>query len=248
MLSLCMFLIGSIIGSFLSVCIRRLPQNRSIVFPPSHCRWCNTSLKPRDLIPIVSYLLLWGKCRYCGKPYSARYILIELLTGLLFLWCFQVIVAGPELVKVLIFTSFLVVIAFIDYDHQLILDKVLSWFTGAGVFINLYIGSPSIGEMIVAAVVGGGLLLVLAVITRGGIGGGDIKFIAVLGLWLGLESTILTLFLSFVMGGLVSALLLLFKLKTRKDFIPFGPFIAIAALISALYGVEIIQWYLQSFI
>lgn len=245
MLSILMFFIGSVIGSFLNVCIYRLPRNESIVTPPSYCLQCNTPLTAWDLIPIVSYLLLGGKCRYCGKPYSPRYAMVELLAGLLFLWCFQVIGAGIELIKILLFTAFLVIIAFIDYDHQLILDKVLGWFAGAGVVAKLYTGYPLIGDMLLAAVTGGGVLLFLAIITRGGMGDGDIKFVAVLGLWLGLEPTLLILFLAFVLGGLSSTLLLLFKLKTRKDFIPFAPFIAIAGFISALYGVELIQWYFQ---
>ncbi len=245
MLSMFMFFIGSVIGSFLNVCIYRLPQNESVVTPPSHCLQCNTPLTARDLIPIMSYLLLGGKCRYCGKPYSPRYAVVELLTGLLFFWCFLCFGAGLELVIALMFTSFLVIIAFIDYDHQLILDKVLVWFAGAGVVAKLYTGYPLIGDMLLAAVTGGGVLLFLALITRGGMGDGDIKLVAALGLWLGLEPTMLTLFLAFVLGGLSSVLLLLFKLKTRKDFIPFAPFIAIAGFISALYGVEIIQWYFQ---
>ena len=240
-----MFSIGSVIGSFLNVCIYRLPRNESIVTPPSYCFQCNTPLTAWDLIPLVSYLVLGGKCRYCGKPYSSRYAMVELLVGLLFFWCFLCFGAGIELIKVLLLTSFLVIIAFIDYDHQLILDKVLVWFAGTGVAAKLYTGYPLIGDMLLAAVTGGGILLFLAIITRGGMGDGDIKFIAALGLWLGLEPILLTLFLAFVLGGLSSALLLLFKLKTRKDFIPFAPFIAIAGFISALYGVELIQWYFQ---
>ncbi|WP_425060707.1 Type 4 prepilin-like proteins leader peptide-processing enzyme [Sporomusa carbonis] len=247
MLTLFIFILGLIIGSFLNVCIYRLPQGKSIVTPPSHCFACGTRLKPGDLIPVISYIVQRGRCRYCGTVFSFRYVVVELITAVLFVWCFQVTGLGPELLKALIFISFLIVITFIDYDYQLILDKVLIWFTGAGVAINLYIGCPAITDMLIAAVTGGGLLLLIAVITRGGMGGGDIKFVAALGLWLGLKLTILTLFLSFVIGGIGSLLLLIFKLKGRKDFIPFGPFIAVGAFVSSLYGIEIIGWYLKTF-
>lgn len=245
MLDLIIFVLGIIIGSFLNVCIYRLPQNQSIVNPPSHCLNCNTQLKVLDLIPILSYLLLHGKCRYCANPYSPRYAVVELITGFLFLWCFQIIGLGPELLKVLIFAAFLIVITFIDYDYQLIMDKILVWFAGAGAVINLYIGYPRISDMLFAALVGGALLLLIAVLTNGGMGGGDIKFVAALGFWLGVKLTLVMLFLTFVIGGCSGALLLIFKIKGRKDYIPFGPFIASGALISILYGIKIIWWYLH---
>lgn len=243
-----LFILGIIIGSFLNICIYRLPKGQSVISPPSNCPVCNTHLKPLELIPVLSYLFLRGKCRYCSASFSLRYPVVEFLTGILFVSCFHVVGMGSELIRFLILTSFLIVITFIDYDHQLILDKVLIWFAGIGILMNLYIGYPNITDMIIAAVTGGGVMLVIAVITRGGMGGGDIKFVAVLGLWFGLKFIILTLFLSFVIGGLGSVVLLLFKFKGRKDFIPFGPFIAIGALITALYGVEIIRWYLKSFV
>ena len=239
-------ILGIIIGSFLAICIYRLPQNQSIVTPTSHCLHCNTKLKVWDLIPILSYLLLRGKCRYCGKPYSSRYAVVELITGLLFLWCYQIVGWSPDLLKVLIFTAFLIVITFIDYDHQLILDKVLLWFAGVGVAINLCSGYPHIADMVIAALVGGGLLLLVAVLTSGGMGGGDIKFVAVLGLWLGVKLVMVALLLAFIIGGVGGALLLIFKVKGRKDFIPFGPFIASGAFISILYGSKLVWWYLHT--
>lgn len=236
--------LGIVIGSFLNVCIYRLPQGQSIVTPPSHCYACNTRLKPWDLIPILSYLFLQGRCRYCGTEFSSRYMLIELLTGILFLWCFMIFGFTVELIKTLILTAFLIVITFIDYDHQLILDKVLIWFAATGVVINFWLGTTGVMDMLIAAVVGGVLLLIIAIVSRGGMGGGDIKFAASLGLWLGWHLTLLTLFLSFIIGGVGGILLLIFKLKGRKDFIPFGPFIAFGAFLSLLYGYQLLTWYL----
>ena len=244
MLILSVIILGLLIGSFLNVCIYRLPQNQSIITPPSHCKTCNTRLKPWDLIPVFSYLLCRGHCRYCGTAFSARYALVELLTASLFVWCLEVFGPSPELVKALIFISFFIVITFIDYDHQLILDKVLICLSVAGVVINLWIGSVSPLNMLIAGLLGGGLLLIIALVSGGGMGGGDIKFAAALGLCFGWQYLLLTLLLSFIFGGIGGVLLLVFKLKSRKDFIPFGPFIALGALFTLLYGNNIITWYM----
>lgn len=247
MINFFIFFLGLMIGSFLNVCIYRLPQNISIVTPSSHCMTCSTNLKPWDLIPVISYLLSRGHCRYCGTAFSSRYVIVELLTAILFVWFFQIFGLSVLLVKALILTSFLLVISFIDYDHQLILDKVLLWLSGAGVVINLWTNSVGIGDMLIASLLGGGLLLLIAVASQGGMGGGDIKFAATLGIWLGWKCLLLALLLSFVFGGVGGLLLLLFKLKSRKDFIPFGPFIALGALLSLLYGSEMITWYIEKF-
>lgn len=256
-----LFILGIIIGSFLNVCIYRLPLNQSIAWPASHCMKCGKSLKIKDLIPVLSYILLGGKCRYCGIRISLRYVVIEISTAILFVWCFKIIGLEIELLKSIAFTAFLIVITLIDYDQQLILDKLLIWFAGFGFFINLFFIDnmdvffsrgiftfPYICllDMLFGVVLGGGLLLLIAIISRGGMGGGDIKFAAALGLWLGWKLTLLTLLISFILGGLIGVLLLLFKLKDRKDFIPFGPFIAGGAFIAMLYGNNIIKWYLNT--
>lgn len=244
MINFVIFILGLIIGSFLNVCIYRLPQNQSITTPSSHCMTCNTCLKPWDLIPVLSYLISRRRCRYCGTVYSPRYAMVELLTSILFVLCLQIFGLSPELVKALILASFLIIITFIDYDHQLILDNVLLWLTGAGIFINLWLGTIDPQDLLIASLLGGGLLFLIAVISRGGMGGGDIKFAAALGIWFGWKLLLLTLFLSFVFGGVGGLLLVVFRLKNRKDFIPFGPFITLGALISLLYGKAIISWYL----
>lgn len=244
MIILLIFILGLLIGSFLNVCIYRLPLNQSIVTPPSHCMTCNTRLKPWNLIPVVSYLVSRGRCTYCGASYSLRYPMIELLTASLFIWCLQIFGFSLELMKPLILTAFFIVITFIDYDHQLILDKVLLCLSVVGVVINLWTGGVGVVDMLMAGLIGGGLLLLIALVTGGGMGGGDIKFAAALGLCFGWQSLLLTLFLSFIFGGIGGVLLLLCKIKNRKDFIPFGPFIALGALVSMLYGNNIITWYI----
>lgn len=248
LLEFIIFVLGITIGSFLNVCILRLPHNQSIFFPRSQCNLCKSILPIYDLVPIFSYLFLKGRCRICGSEISPRYIVVELLTGCLFLYCFYILGISALLLKMLIFTAFLIVITFIDYDHQLILDRVLIWFAGAGAVINLLLNFVSVLDMFVAAISGGGLLLLVAILTRGGMGGGDIKFCAAIGLWLGIKLTLLTIFLSFIIGGVVSFLLLILRIKKRKEFIPFGPFIAIGAFTAFLYGTKIIAWYLRNFL
>ena len=226
---------------------------------------CGNRLKVLDLIPVLSYIFLHGRCRYCGARFSARYMLVELLTGFLFLWSFGVAGLGPELIKVWVFLSFLLVIAFIDYDHQLILDKVLLWFAGAGVFIQLlfFYGNDLFGvlglandflilcpvwwDRLVASLGASGFLLLVAIFSGGGMGGGDIKLAAVLGLWLGWKLTFVAMLLAFIIGGITGVMLLLLKIKGRKDYIPFGPFLAIGGLIGILYGSTIIHWYFNNF-
>ena len=237
------FTLGLIIGSFLNVCIWRLPRGESIIRPGSHCPACSSALGARDLVPVLSWIFLRGKCRICGAKISWRYPAVELCTGTLFLGGFLRFGLEWELAAALVFTAFLVAIAFIDIDHQIILDGMLMLFGVSGVAFRLGLGTPELGSMIEGAAVGGGLLLLLAILSRGGMGGGDVKLAFTLGLWLGWPGNLLGLFISFVLGGLGSGLLLLFRLRGRKDYIPFGPFIAAGAWIALLYGRNILEWY-----
>ena len=237
------FVLGLLIGSFLNVCIWRLPREESIVWPGSHCPACSTVLGVRDLVPVLSWLFLRGRCRYCGEKISARYPAVELLTGALFLACFLHFGLTLALAGALAFSSLLVAITFIDMDHQIILDGMLVVLGALGLALQLWTGAVGIVSMLAGALAGGGLLLLLAVISRGGMGGGDVKFAAALGFWLGWPGILLCLLISFVAGGAISLFLLLAKLRGRKDFIPFGPFIALGAWVALLYGREILSWY-----
>lgn len=229
MSALILFFLGLAVGSFLSRCISRLPAGRPLVGP----------LPGRD-------------------AFALRDILVALLTGGLFVWCQTVAGLGPELVKALTLTCFLIVITFIDLDHQLILDRVLVWLAGAGIAVNLLLayGPPGASAgvppgpfaMLMGGLLGGGLMLVIAILTRGGMGGGDIKFAAGLGLWLGWQLTGLTLLLAFLLGGAGSLTVLVLRLKSRKDMIPFGPFIAVGAYVALLYGHPLLDWYFKHYL
>lgn len=192
---------------------------------------------------MVSFVLVRGRCRYCGVGFSPRYALVEMLTALLFVICFIFFGISVLLIKALVLTAFLLVIAFIDTDHQLILDKVLLWLAGSGIVINLWTGAAGAADMLFGGLLGGGLLLIVAVASKGGMGGGDIKLAAALGLWMGWKFTLLTLLLAFVFGGAGGIVLLLLKLKNRKDLIPFGPFLALGTWVSLLYGNMLLLWY-----
>jgi leader peptidase (prepilin peptidase) / N-methyltransferase len=246
------FILGSLIGSFLNVCIYRIPRNLSIITPSSRCPGCNIPIRPYDNIPIISYIFLGGKCRECRANISFRYPLVELLNAALYalvLWKFGL---GWHIPVYFIFCSALVVIIFIDLDFQIIPDRI----TLPGIVIGLIAGSFLLPDpfmrydllgfqsSIAGFLIGGGLFYAVAVLSRGGMGGGDIKMMAMVGSLMGWKSVLMTTFFGSLTGALVGILLMIFKGKGRKTKIPFGPFLALGALIALFYGQEILTWYL----
>lgn len=239
------FTLGTVIGSFLNVCIDRIPREESIIYPPSHCTNCNNVLKWYDLIPILSYIFLKGKCRYCGEKVSIRHLIIEFVIGILYLMIFIQYGLSIEFVKFNVFISILAVIGMIDYDTTDIYSVTTLIGTIAGIiFLGIYIynGMP-VKNYIYGAMLGGGLLALISIVTKGGMGLGDAEVCFVCGLFLGLKLTILMLFLSFIIGSIIGILLIAFGKKSRKDYIPFGPFIAIAAIITVFWGEKIYLLY-----
>ena len=246
-------ILGIIIGSFLNVCIYRIPKEESIVFPPSHCTYCSQPLKWYDLIPIFSYLSLNGKCRYCGGAISPRYPFVELLNGLLYLLLFYYFGLSLNFVFYALITSILIVISFIDYDTLEIPDGLVLGIlvlTVANKFIShsIYKTPFYFLDSLWGFLAGGLIFLAIAIVSKGAMGGGDIKLVSVLGFILGLKKTLLHIFLSFLIGAIFSLCLLLSGKKGRKDAIPFGPFINIAFIIVILYGNDIINWYITKFV
>lgn len=246
------FIFGTLIGSFLNVVVYRLPREESLSFPPSHCPSCSNRLQFYDLVPIFSYLFLRGKCRSCGEKISLRYPIVEVVTGLLFLWTVYTFGFTLTALGYILIIALLIPIFLIDYDHSIIPDHL-----NLGIFvvaIMIFISGVSLGEngwndllfQIFGLLAGGGFFFLIAVVTNGAMGGGDIKIMAALGFLFGLSHTLVLMFFSFILGGIISSLLLLFKIKKRKDYIPFGPFICLAALITIFWGDAIIQWYMNS--
>lgn len=238
------FITGLVVGSFLNVCIYRIPLGETVVTTPSHCFACGNRLRARDLVPVLSYIFLRGKCRYCGVKISWQYPLVELVTGLIFLATVFTWGISWGGLAMLMFFSMLVVTTVIDLYHQIIPDGVL--------LVGGLLGLPMVYlqsmEQLKWGVIGffaaGLVLLLIALASKGGMGGGDIKLAAVMGLYLGLKSVALALFLSFLLGGLVGILLLVTGIKGRKDAVPFGPFLALGAIITAFWGEKIFAWYL----
>jgi leader peptidase (prepilin peptidase)/N-methyltransferase len=245
-MNIIILVLGLLIGSFLNVCIYRIPKKESIAFPPSHCTSCNTQLKPWDLIPVFSYLVYRGKCRYCKEKISIQYPIIELTNGLIYLFLYQRFGLTIETGMYAILASILIVIAVIDFFTQEIPDELNILGLIAGIIFLIL--NFSLGNLInsgLGLLLGGGLFLLIAVVSGGAMGGGDIKLMGVLGFWFGWKLTLILSFMSFIIGAIASMLLIAVKIKKMKDYIPFGPFIAIAALIIIFFGSDLLSWYLS---
>lgn len=237
------FLIGLIFGSFLNVCIYRLPKKESIIFPPSSCSNCNHKLKPLDLIPVLSFLYLKGKCRYCNAKISKQYPVIELITGIVFVLIYQKLGLNLYFLKGITLASIVIAMSVIDYKHFIIPDKLSIFTLISAIIFNILLRDISIKSLALAFLLGGGLLFVIALI--GPMGGGDIKIMAGFSLYLGIEKTIAALLIAFILAGVIGIILIALKIKDRKDYIPFGPFLGGASAITFLYFEKILNWYIS---
>jgi leader peptidase (prepilin peptidase)/N-methyltransferase len=221
--------------------------------PSSHCPSCNAAIKPWDNIPILSYLFLGGKCRTCKSKISLVYPFVEFLNAVMYvliLWRFGFTLHTPVY---FIFCSTLIVITFIDLEFQIIPDKI----TLPGIPIGIIVGSfllpdpfmrytiLGLKNSLLGFAVGGGMFYALALVSRGGMGGGDIKMMAMVGGLMGWKSVLLISFVGSFIGGVVGIFLMIFKGKGRKTKIPFGPFLALGSMITLFFGEEIFYWYIQ---
>ncbi|MGL5348866.1 MAG: prepilin peptidase [Peptostreptococcaceae bacterium] len=250
------FIMGITFGSFFNVCIYRIPEKLSISNPPSHCYNCNTRLKPMDLVPILSWTLLRGKCRYCGQKISSRYALVELLTGILFATVYIYFGYSFTTIYYMFLVSLLIIITFIDLDHYIIPDGLIIIGSIVATVVNITPYGVGIKEGLLGALIcGGGVLLAIylieLLIKKEAMGGGDIKLYAMLGLFLGIKLGLLVVLLSIYVGAIYGVVLITYSKIKKKEFssmIPFGPFISIAGVISMLYGNQIIDAYISLFI
>lgn len=244
------FLLGLLIGSFLNVCIWRIPRKESIVFPASHCPACDQALTPSDLIPVVSWLTLKGRCRYCGERISWRYPAVELLTALLFgavYWRFGM---AWVTLPMMALTALLIVITFIDIDHAIIPNGLVLFGLVPGILTTVLslTGNPW-WDGFAGIAAGAAPLLIIDLLSRlilkkEGMGGGDMKMMAMVGLYLGWKLTLLSLLLAIYMGGLIGIILLVTKVLKRGGQFPFGPFLAAGSLLALFYGNQILSWWL----
>lgn len=243
------FIYGTFLGSFLNVCIYRLPRSSSIILPGSACTVCKEPIRWWQNLPVLSYIFLCGRCVSCGTSISPRYPFIELLSGILvaYLWHRD----SPHLLLFscdLIFSALLLVITVIDWDFQIILDSMI--YLGAVVGLLCSAVEHQLLTSVLAAV--GGVLFFYAVRVVGefvflkeAMGLGDVKLAAMIGVFLGVKKTAVALFLSFPIGVVLALTLMGLKIKSRKDYIPFGPAMALAAFISAIWGDALVNWYFR---
>ncbi|MGD0152179.1 MAG: prepilin peptidase [Thermacetogeniaceae bacterium] len=232
---------GLCIGSFLNVVIYRLPRGESIVVRRSHCPDCHREIAWYDLIPLVSYLLLRGRCRSCRAPISWRYPLVEFLTAALFLILYLHFGLVTALLKYLFLAALLVAVSFIDLEHFLIPDCLVLTGVIFGIAAGFIVRDTSFWSALLGAVSCSGFLFLVALISRGGMGMGDVKLALVTGLFLGWPQGLVGLFAGACAGGLLAIILLLTGIKGRKDSIPFGPFIALGTMVALLWGGQILK-------
>jgi leader peptidase (prepilin peptidase)/N-methyltransferase len=237
------FVLGSVIGSFANVCIHRIPWRQSLVFPGSHCPHCQQAIRAWHNVPLLSYLWLGGRCAYCKVTISWRYPLVELLCALLYVFLYhQFGFSVQSLVFTLLVTALLIV-SCIDLEHKIVPDAISLPGILIGLFASLFL-TPVGGLNAMAGVgLGGGLFFLVAVLSRGGMGGGDIKLIAMIGAFLGWQAVLIKIFLGAFCGALVGLSLMLLKKKGRKDPLPFGPFLAMGALLAMVWEQDLLHWY-----
>jgi leader peptidase (prepilin peptidase)/N-methyltransferase len=242
------FLGGAVTGSFLSVVAHRVPRGESIVGPRSRCASCGGQIAAYDNIPILSWLLLRGRCRHCDARISVRYPLIEVGTGLLFALTVLVLHGEPaELVLGLVFVATLAAITLTDLELRIIPNKVLIVSAVAGVALAAGLDPSSLPERAIAAAAAGGLLFAIALAYPRGMGLGDVKLAAVMGLYLG-RSVAPALLIAFLAGSIFGlALIARDGAAARKMAVPFGPFLALGGVIGLLAGDQIVDWYLGTF-
>ncbi|MBP1927332.1 leader peptidase (prepilin peptidase)/N-methyltransferase [Sedimentibacter acidaminivorans] len=247
-MTLLILLYGLIIGSFLNVCIYRIPRGESIAWPGSHCPTCSHSLSWYDNIPLFSYLLLKGKCRYCRTSISAQYPVVESLNAVLYIIMYLKFGFGADFIFYSLISSVLLSIIFIDLKEMIIPDSLVLSILALSVIhkaVNYFFYGISLEliDSFLGLILAGGLFAAIVIISRGGMGGGDVTLIGALGFVLGVKYILLCIFLSFISGAIISMVLLATKIKTRKDPIPFGPFIVLGFFITSLWGKVIINWY-----
>jgi len=242
-------ILGLVIGSFLNVCIYRIPREESIAYPPSHCGNCNRKLKPLDLFPIFSYVFLKGKCRYCKDKISIRYPLIESLNGILYLIIYIKFGLTILSLKYCILASVLIVIGVIDFETQFVYTSttIFAGLVGVIFIIAQALSNKAVSiDFIFGGLIGFGIIGLIVFITHG-MGEGDIEIAAFCGLFLGGRLILLNLFIAIIIGGIAGIIVLVLKLKSARDKIAFGPFIGIGTIVSMLYGNELIKMYLKFF-
>ena len=246
------FIFGITVGSFLNVCIYRIPLKKSIVSPPSSCTACGNQIKFYDNIPVLSYLILRGRCRNCGAHYSIFYPTVELATGLISMALLaRFNLFNHNLPLYFIFFSFvsaLICISFIDLEHQIIPDIISIPGIIVGFILSLFFHHLTWIDSLSGIIMGGGILYLVALVfeilmKKEGMGGGDVKLLAMIGAWLGWKAVPFVIIASSLTGSVIGIMALLLSRKGLRTKIPFGPFLALGAILYIFFGKELIGWY-----
>jgi leader peptidase (prepilin peptidase)/N-methyltransferase len=245
------FIFGLVIGSFLNVCIHRLPSSESIVHPRSRCPQCGHVIRIYDNVPVLSYLLLRGRCRDCGAPISLRYPVVELLSGAFGAMVVARFGLGWQALLMYALIAAFLVITFIDLDHRIIPDVITLPGIPIGLAASLGPGLISPLEALIGMLAGGGSLFLVAwgyqlLTRREGMGGGDIKLLAMIGAFIGWKGVLFTLFIASLTGTLAGMALIFRRRGDMKLAVPFGPFLAVGAIAYLFMGPELMSWYIAA--
>lgn len=246
LIALYVTMLGLAIGSFLNVCIHRLPRGQSLVWPASRCPGCQTPLKLYDNIPVLGYLWLGGRCRSCSMPISLKYPVIEIVTGAVFLGCYLMF-PPPLLFQRLVFSCAMIVLFVIDLEHRILPDLITLPGIVAGFLFSFFM-PPGWFDSLIGLVLGGGSLWLLGEVYfrlrhEEGMGFGDVKMLAMIGAFLGWKLMLLTLVLSSFVGSAVGIVMIASKRGGLKYALPFGTFLALAAIVAGAAGEELVNWY-----
>ncbi|WP_373893056.1 A24 family peptidase [Virgibacillus sp. CBA3643] len=241
------FLFGLIFGSFFNVVGLRVPRNQTFSNDRSFCPACKHILSWYELIPVVSYVIQQGKCRHCHGKISSIYPIIELTTGFLFMISYVMIGLQLELITALLLISMLVIILVSDITYMLIPNKVLLFFLPLIILMRIVQPLDPWWSAFAGGLIGSAIIALIILVSRGGMGAGDMKLFGVLGVVLGVEKVLVAFFLSCIIGAIIGMMLLLFKIIDRKQQVPFGPYIVVAALLTYFYGDSLLNWYFTFF-
>jgi leader peptidase (prepilin peptidase)/N-methyltransferase len=238
-------ILGAVIGSFLNVVIDRLPGQSSIISPSSHCPQCKKRIAAYDLIPILSYLLLRGRCRNCKEKIPLRVLVVEILTAIVFWLIWRDYGVSWQSLLFSLYSAILIAISFIDLEHQRVLNVLIYPAIGLALAMIPVFHLADWWRYLAGALLGFGILFLIAFLAPGAMGMGDVKLTIFLGLIVGFPTILISLFLAFVVGGLTAGTLLAIKKIGRKDTVAFGPYLSLGGWISMLYGEQLLNWWIR---